>query len=222
MKLLETFEEEHRLIDQVIGAFRTWADQAAAEADREGGFDPADGRRFLRFFTDFVVDYHDHREEQILFETLVTEADLPRERGPVHALVTEHAEMQQWLEEMASILAVEQPSAKDLARLQPLVVRFSQTLWLHIDAENSVLYPESARRLRQNAVRELPDDRPMTDTETAACADGAALIERYPPTEDDILVRGEGCFMCRAYGVTCEGLEAEWWSELEWDDFFDR
>jgi len=42
------------------------------------------------------------------------------------------------------------------------------------------------------------------------------------PLEDDALVRGDGCFMCRAYGETCNGLEAEWWTELEWDEFYNR
>jgi hypothetical protein len=28
--------------------------------------------------------------------------------------------------------------------------------------------------------------------------------------------------MCRAYGETCDGLEAEWWTELEWDEFHNR
>jgi len=28
--------------------------------------------------------------------------------------------------------------------------------------------------------------------------------------------------MCRGYGETCNGLEAEWWTELEWDEFYNR
>ena len=28
--------------------------------------------------------------------------------------------------------------------------------------------------------------------------------------------------MCRAHGDTCKGLEAEWWTELEWEEFYDR
>ena len=50
----------------------------------------------------------------------------------------------------------------------------------------------------------------------------AALLLRYPPSEDAALTRGDGCFMCRAHGDTCKGLEAEWWTELEWEEFYDR
>jgi hypothetical protein len=35
-------------------------------------------------------------------------------------------------------------------------------------------------------------------------------------------VRGDGCVICPSYGVTCEGLEREWWNAHEWDEFFAR
>ncbi len=62
----------------------------------------------------------------------------------------------------------------------------------------------------------------MSAAEAAAREGGAALLDRYPPLEDAVLARGEGCFMCAAYGKTCDGLEAGWWTELEWEDFFNR
>jgi len=83
------------------------------------------------------------------------------------------------------------------------------------------LYPEGVERLLRCGIRELPD-RPISEAEAAAREGAAALLVRYPPLEDAALTRGEGCFMCRAYGETCEGLEAEWWTELEWDEFFIR
>ena len=216
MKLIDTLQEEHVLIDQALGSLRRYVDELVA-----GTADPADGKRFVAFFTDFAGRFHHDREEGVLFDALVTEAQLPRDRGPVHAITREHAEMEEWLREMTPFLEQAPQSHDDRVRLRTLAVRYSHTLWRHVDAENSVLYPEGVERLRRYGVRELPD-RPMSEVEATAREYATALLLRYPPLEDDTLTRGEGCFMCRAYGETCDGLEAEWWTDLEWDEFFDR
>lgn len=216
MKLLDTLQEEHVLIDQVLGSLRTYVDRFV-----DGSADPDDGRRFAAFFAGFAARFHHDREERVLFDALVNEAELPGDRGPVYALAQEHALMEQWLREMTPFLEQGSLSGGDRARLRAMAIRYSHALWRHIDAENSVLYPEAGQRLRRYGVRELPD-RPMSAAEAAAREGGAALLDRYPPLEDAVLARGEGCFMCRAYGEACDGLEAEWWTELEWDDFFNR
>ena len=213
MKLIDTFQDEHVLIDQVLGSFRTYVDGLVG-----GTADPNDGRRFAEFFTEFAGHFHHDREERVLFDALVTDAGLPADRGPVHALVHQHAEMEGWLCEITPLLEQRPQSEDDRARLLALAIRYSHALWRHIDAENSVLYPEGLERLRQCNIRELPD-RPMSEAEAGAREHAAALLVRYPPVEDDALTRGEGCFMCRAYGETCDGLEAEWWTELEWEEF---
>lgn len=213
MKLIDTLSEEHVLIDRVLGSLRAYV-----EALVDGTADPGDGRRFAAFFAEFVGRFHDEREEQVLFEALVREADLPRDRGPVHAITLEHAEMKEWLRELTPLLERTPQSQDDRARVRALATRYAHALWRHVDAENSVLYPEGAERLLRCGVRELPD-RPMSEAEAAARAGGVALLARYPATEDNALTRGDGCFMCRVHGETCNGLEAEWWSELEWDEF---
>lgn len=216
MKLIDTFQEEHVLIDQVLGSLRTFVEELVA-----GTAHAADGKRFAAFFTEFAGRFHHDREECVLFDALVKEAQLPRDRGPVHAITHEHAEMDEWLRAMTPLLEHGPQSDDDRARLRTMAIRYSHALWRHIDAETSVLYPEGMERLRRCGVRELPD-RPMSETEAAARDGAATLPLRYPPLEDDALVRGEGCFLCRAYGETCNGLEAEWWTDLEWDEFYDR
>jgi hemerythrin-like domain-containing protein len=216
MKLIEAFQDEHVLIDQVLGSFRTYVDAAV-----EGTAGPDDGRRFAAFFTEFAGRFHHEREERVFFEALVTDAELPRASGPVHALLREHAEMEAWLREMTPLLEQGPQSQDDRDRFRAIAIRYSHALWRHIDAENSVLYPEGEERLGRCGVRELPD-RPMSQAEAGAREAGAGLLVRYPPLEDASLTRGEGCFMCRAHGETCDGLEAEWWTELEWREFFMR
>jgi hemerythrin-like domain-containing protein len=217
MKLIETLQEEHVLIDRVLGSFRTYVDGLV-----DGTADPDDGSRFASFFTGFAGHFHHDREERVLFDALVQEADLPGASGPVHALLREHADMEEWLREMTPFLQQGGPqSGQDRERLRALAIRYSHALWRHIDAENSVLFPEGEERLGRCGIRELPD-RVMDQAEAAAREGGASLLVRYPPLVDLTLTRGDGCFMCRAHGETCDGLEAEWWTELEWKEFFMR
>ena len=216
MKLIDSFQDEHLLIDQVLGSFRTYVGGLV-----KGTADPDDGRRFATFFTEFAGHFH-HERERVFLDALVTDAELPGDRGPVHAVACEHAQMEEWLCEMTPYLEQRPQSEDHRVRLQALATRYSHALWRHIDAENSVLYPEGVERLHRCGIHELPD-RPMSEAEAATREDGAALLVRYPPlVRDTALVRGDGCFMCRAYGETCDGLEAEWWTELEWEEFYIR
>jgi hemerythrin-like domain-containing protein len=212
MKLIDTLKDEHVLIDQVLGSLRTYVGGLV-----DGTADPDDGGRFAAFFTQFAGHFHHDREERVFFDALVTDAELPGDRGPLHAVAHEHAQMGEWLCEMTPFLEQRPQSEDDRVRLRALATRYSHALWRHIDAENSVLYPEGVERLYRCGIRELPD-RPMSEVEAAAREAGAALLVRYPPVEDVTLTRGDGCFMCRAYGETCDGLEAEWWTEFEWEN----
>ncbi len=49
MKLIDTLQDEHVLIDRVLGSFRTYVDGLL-----DGTADPDDGRRFAAFFTEFA------------------------------------------------------------------------------------------------------------------------------------------------------------------------
>lgn len=213
MKLIDTFQEEHVLIEQVLGSLRTYVDRLCG-----GSADPNDGKRFAAFFTEFAGHFHHDREERVFLDALVKEAELPGDRGPVRAFLREHAEMEGWLREMAPLLEQRPQSQADRDQLQAMAVRYSHALWRHIDAENSVLFVEGAERLQRSGVLELPD-RPMTEAEAAAREGAVDLPARYPPMDDAALTRGDGCFMCRSHGESCDGLEAEWWTDLEWEEF---
>lgn len=58
----------------------------------------------------------------------------------------------------------------------------------------------------------------VREAEAAAHADAPALLLRYPPRQDPALTRGEGCLACQSYGERCDGLEAEWWTDPEWEE----
>lgn len=216
MQLIQDLRSEHDLIEQVLGSLR-----AFVTLRLEGRGNAADGARFMAFFRLYAGDFHHDKEEEVLFRALAEKAELPADHGPIPALTGQHRRMGGLLDALEGRLQL--PLASDEARqqLQVLAVDYSRSLWRHIDAENSVLFPEGEERLRRSHVPELPS-RPMTEAEGAAHATGLALVATYPPQHDPEVHRGDGCIACPSYGTTCEGLEKEWWTELDWEDFEDR
>ncbi len=178
----------------------------------------SDGAAFLRFFRLYANHFHHAREEDTLFVALRDRAGLSVDHGPVATMIADHARMAGLLDAVADSLDAG-PDAD--GRLLASATAYVHALWHHIDAENSVLFPECAPRLRRNGVIELPS-RAMTPEEREAMTGGRDLIARYPPAAHPDVMRGEGCIMCPAFGVTCRGLELEWWNEWEWDEFDDR
>jgi hemerythrin-like domain-containing protein len=195
MRLIDDLRAEHVLIEQAVGSLWTFASQGAADA--------ADAAAFLRFFKLYAGRWHHAREEDVLFPALVA-TEVPGDRGPLKVLLDAHAAMATMLD--AGITA--QSAA-----------RYGKALLHHIDAENSVLFPESEIRLRGKG--ELTCREPDAE-ESAARAEGERLVAKYPPSELPDLFRGEGCVACAAYGSGCDGIEREWWSELEWEDALER
>ena len=215
MKLIDDLRADHDLIDEVVGSLRTYVEQRL-----RGEGNPADGDRFVAFFTRFAGDFHHAKEEETLFPALRLRADLP-EQGPIEVLTSDHRRMAGLLRDLAALLPQESLGDAGRNRLRELAAEYSHGLWHHIDAENSVLLPESEARLAKKGVRELPS-RDMTGEEAAARAIGLELVGLYPPTADSTIVRGEGCVCCQAFGESCRGLEREWWNEWEWEEFEDH
>jgi hemerythrin-like domain-containing protein len=213
MSLIDDLRAEHHVIERALGALATYVD-----ARRAGRGDPADAEAFLAFFRLFAGRYHHAREEDTLFPALLAHLPIRPDSGPVRSLLDQHAAMAKTLEEMAPLLG--EPGAEG-GRLLDLSTRHRRDLLAHIDAENSVLLPESEARLRRAGLPDLAGRG--LDGEERAARDGAGrLLELYPPREDAGAIRGEGCVICPSYGTSCEGLEREWWSEQEWDDFKER
>lgn len=216
MKLLDDLMAEHALIERVVGSLRTFVGLRV-----RGEADGADGEAFARFFLLYAGRYHHAREEELLFPALARETEVPTDRGPLRVLLEDHRSMEQTRDRMAPLLfaALDAPAARD--ELVALSERFGRALLLHIDAENSVLFPEAAARFRRVNLHELPD-RARGAEEEAARAAGERLALRYAQSEFPGLLRGDGCVACEAYGTRCDGVEREWFDELEHDDIVDR
>jgi hemerythrin-like domain-containing protein len=216
MRILEALRAEHDRIDRVLAALRGYVGRRM-----RGEASCADGARFVRFFRDYADGLHHAREEQVLLPSLARHLEVPTHRGPLAAIVQDHEELRATLRELSPLLSTEL-DAPAMARLGALTDRFTRALWLHIDAENSVLFPEAEERLPRAGVRELPEPEREPEQrarEEAARLDGDALIAAWPALPDPTLVRGEGCAICPSFGVRCDGIEREWWSEVEWEEF---
>ena len=213
MALIQDLRAEPVVIERTLGSLRTYVE---ARLDVRG--DPGDAAAFLAFFRLWAGRYHHAREEDTLFPALLEHLPIRPDSGPVRSLLEQHAAMARTLEEMAPLLA--RPEGQG-GRLLDLSTRYRRDLLAHIDAENSVLLPEADARLRRAGMPDL-GGRPADVEESAALRGAEPLFARYPPSEDPGAIRGEGCVICPSYGTSCEGLEREWWSEQEWDDFRER
>jgi hemerythrin-like domain-containing protein len=211
VRLIDDLRAEHVVIERVVGSLGGFAERRARGDGR-----PEDGDGFLRFFRLYAGAYHHAREEDTLFPALLKHLELSHRSGPVFSLTDQHRRMEATLGELAGLLSADLPTKEDRERLVQLFTRYSHALLAHIDAENSVLLPESEERLRWNGVHEL-DGRLPTAEELAALAEGERLAGIYPPTNDLGPVRGDGCVVCPSFGITCDGLEREWWTDSEWE-----
>jgi hemerythrin-like domain-containing protein len=210
MQLIRDLYAEHDLIERVSGALLTFV---RVQPERRAAGDAA---RFIRFFTDFAGQYHHAREEDTLFVALRERAGLP-EDGPIRALTTDHRRLAGLLEAViAGLNAGGAGPELDLAATE-----YVHGLWRHIDAENSVLFPESESRLKKHGVRELPA-RPPTSDEVHARGAAEELVSRYPPPVEATALRGDGCVCCPMMAVTCGGFEQAWWNEWEWEELDDH
>ena len=198
MKLLDALRREHGIIESVAGALLAFA----SREDR----DPADAVRFERFFRLYAGRFHHGREEQALFRALVDETGVSEDSGPMRSLLADHRAL------TTTVESIHSPQA---AR------SYVSMLLHHIDAEDSVLFPECEARFRRVSLLEL-DAREPDDEERAAENDGLELAAKYGTAEIPGLLRGEGCVCCPAYGVSCDGVEREWSSEAEWEDMIER
>jgi hemerythrin-like domain-containing protein len=216
MILIDELVAEHDLIDRTASAFRRYVDECLA-----GRAPAADGAAFVRFFRLYAGDFHHAREEDVLFPALVERASLPGDRGPLAVLAADHRRMGAILDRIDALVTRLPVTGDDADALRAAVDEYTAALGHHIDAENSVLLPESEARLRKSGVRELPSRAPTTD-EADAGRDGEALVARYGAPPDRNVIRGDGCVLCPAMGAGCEGLEVEWWNEWEWEECADH
>jgi len=219
VQLLEDLRAEHDLIDRMLDSFRTAVNQLI---DTRIG--PHDLFRFIRFFRLFADQFHHAREEEVLFATLVSQVQIPGERGPIAVLTDDHRRFRVCLEQIEQLSARQPLPPADQVQLRAITEQYIEAMQHHIDAENSVLFVEGGLCLRDAGILELAS-RGLTADEQEVRLAAEELLQRYPPTPNVEIIRGDGCPLCPAYQLTCQGYEREWakvsrWGRSEEDDSF--
>ena len=227
MQLIDKLTEEHRLIElgagSLIAFHREFEQGKAALADLAG---------YAVFFRDYADAYHHGKEEQILmvqFPALGIDSESP----PLRMLREEHRGNKILIEKFFQFAAQTTPlSDMDKEILRQSIFTYVIGLWEHIDKEDSVLFAEANLRFKGMLAQTL--DKNFLEFEARMGQPGnldipalesnmRGLFLRFPPVEElPGVLRGEGCVSCRHYGGPCQGVEKEWWSEHEWEDFFER
>lgn len=213
--LFAQLQAEHTLIDAMVGSLRTYVHRRVQK-----GVGPRDARGFLDFFRIYAGQFHHGREETVLFEALAQRAGVPVDVGPLFVLAAEHGESAATLQALAAPLAAGRVTLEHASELQTLSARYARGLYHHMDAEDSVLFPEGKDRLRRSGIA-LVGRGPSPEQETVRLA-AQALVARYPPLHDPEVFRGEGCVMCPSYGVRCDGIERAWWTDEDWEELEER
>ncbi|MCP4900778.1 MAG: hypothetical protein GY906_27755 [bacterium] len=205
MELITRLIADHQLIDSVGGSLLSWWDEVRY---RNGNVGDLGG--YVEFLSRFVCGVH-HRGEEIIFTTLADQAEVPARHGPIAVLRHEHQRLAQANEDLSELIG----RSGDFGQADDEIVRkLVHMLWEHVDKENSVLFPQSLKRLQQHGVAQL-DPPLISEGEKSAREIAEALVDRYKPIDDPDVVRGDGCMACSVFSESCHGIEAEWWSSWE-------
>ncbi len=135
--------DEHRIIEQALGSLETCAIEV------EGGLalERAVVRDYAGFLKGFADAWHHGKEEDILFRRMV-ERGFSAEAGPVAVMLHEHRQGRELVGRIAAVGAGEGPvAAEERASFLAASRGFVPLLRQHIQKEDNILYPMSARVL---------------------------------------------------------------------------
>lgn len=210
--IIEDLEREHELIEQITGSM-LYASHYATKHKWE------DLQKFLMLIKEFDRNIHHEKEEKILFVAF-DEVEIDINSKPLKFLREEHQGTEEFIVQAQKII-----EEQDSDAMTKLVHQLCHDTWKHIDKENSVIFREARGRIRGKTLQKANDKLASYNQEhenqiKTLWQQAQELIEKYPPIDElDDLIRSDGCLVCDNYGLGCQGIEYEWWSELEWEDF---
>lgn len=139
----EELMNEHRAILSALDVT-----EAICRQIDEGKPCPADDvARILEFLKTFADRCHHAKEENLLFPAL-EEAGVPKERGPIGVMLSEHALGRKYISLMSEALeGVRSHSVSAPGALASNARAYINLLRAHIMKENEVLFPLAERRL---------------------------------------------------------------------------
>ncbi|MBP7635007.1 hemerythrin domain-containing protein [Candidatus Ozemobacteraceae bacterium] len=147
----EQLRAEHDAILAMLGVL----DRICIRLEQGESVPPAHLVRIIEFFQVFADTCHHAKEEEFLFPAYEA-AGIPRERGPIGAMLAEHQEGREAISRMKSQLDGVTAGQADAVERFILAARdYTALLSAHIQKENHVLFPMGDRVLASDRQQEL-------------------------------------------------------------------
>lgn len=145
MDAISLLMQEHQLILRALDALEAFAGELAGSTARPE--DPAELARFVRFIREFADARHHGKEEDILFDAMVS-AGFPRGAGPVGVMLAEHDAGRRYVAAMAARVEQAAPwTEADRAAVVEAARGYASLLRSHIAKEDRILYPMARQHL---------------------------------------------------------------------------
>lgn len=198
---IEVLMNEHRLIEQVMGALETYVDQVAngSAASRDVV------AQFARFFQSFADKCHHGKEEDRLFVAM-NRCGFPREYGPVSVMLAEHTEGRVHVRTLAGLGQGSGPlSPAETQQVMEHARAFIPLLRGHIQKEDNILYPMALQAIPAADLQKLDADceafeREVVGSDTIQQLKDLALnlVGAYPP-DPERMAAGAACAGCHGH-----------------------
>lgn len=136
MKATEILMGEHRVIERVLNALETAAQRLEEGKDLRPAFF-TDAAEFIKGFADGC---HHHKEEGVLFKTLV-DSGFPSQGGPISVMLMEHEQGRAYTR--ALLEAAQRLAAGDAAARREVIENargYASLLRHHIAKEDNILF----------------------------------------------------------------------------------
>ncbi len=219
---IDKLDQEHRLIEELTASFVTYSQLLTVDNNHKDNV--AILNQYAILFEQYIDMLHHGKEENILIPSFLAHG-INKNSGPIQVILEEHKNNRFIIQELKDIGQKKQISMADRAVLQKHALDYCASIWEHIDKEDSVFFPEYNERVIGKAL--LLDTQTMIsfqDKDQAKIQEmeqsAQQLINQFPPVKKiPQYFRGDGCANCSQYGIACQGIEIEWWSENEWEDF---
>ncbi len=197
-KMIDTLMNEHRVIEQVLGSLKTFAD--GLEPGRDGSRERV--ADYARFFREFADRCHHGKEEERLFVRL-QERGMPRDGGPLFIMLSEHEAGREHVRALTALGEGDGPLTVDECdAVRRHATEYVPLLEMHIQKEDGILFPYAETILSDEMLAELAvqfdefEDQVMGgDVHRRLHALAEELVAAYPPAGHAETAAG-GCFAC--------------------------
>lgn len=200
-KIIEILMDEHRLIEEALGALETFALglKAGAENDR------ATVKDFSEFFSGFADKCHHGKEEDRLFIKM-NQFGFPKDYGPVAVMLAEHAEGRSHVGVFVQIGAGTGPlSDSERGAIIEHALAYIPLLRSHIIKEDNILYPMAVQAIPPAEMaamlaefQALEQGATGEDEHQRFKALAEKLVQSYPP-DPSRMAAGAGCAGCTGH-----------------------